>query len=412
MKRISLLVFGALLVAHFGATNATAGPLADYGDAPDPTYPSLFTSAGPYHGDTTREWLGPPPISTTTVENDSKQIDLDNDDGSAYYLSGPSGNWFHTTVSYNPNLSAASDLRYLNVLVDANNNGAWDGTRTEWIVRNYSVRMDTLPAGVTTADVFLRLPAGVNPNSIANNTTRVTLGEHTVANGSGAWGQFQRGETEDSVPVSRGGSGTPPVNPLIAGPIGPKLEKVRTGGGKWILKAPWTACNHGTGGAQTPIGAPANTYDWQVNVPTGTTFLDVALNPVPGEPHPGEAGLVVASLTPPGGGVIGAGVNLVNQVTPGQLNTFTGLFACGGAPCHDARTAIFNLVYDPDGLYFIVSNNNGVPFDPAFDSPSSPPSPGDYGSEVAMFAIPTVPEPTTWSLLALTAITGALKRRR
>src|SRR5262245_42938010 len=110
-----------LIITFLVGSIARSGPIADYGDAPDPTYPSLFNSVGPYHLDVSKEWLGPGPVSTTTTEPDSKQVDLDNDDGGAYYLSGPGDNWFHTSVSYNPNLSLATDQRYLNVLVDANN---------------------------------------------------------------------------------------------------------------------------------------------------------------------------------------------------------------------------------------------------------------------------------------------------
>lgn len=410
MKRTAY--FSALFVTSFFAAIANGGPVADYGDAPDPSYPSLFSTGGPYHLDTTREWLGPGPVTTTTTELDSKQIDLDNDDGAPYYLSGPGGNWIHTTVSFNPNLSLATDQRYLNVLVDANNNGVWDGSRPEWLVRNYNVRMDTLPLGVTTAEVFIKLAAGSDPATLANRTTRITLSDTPVPDGLGAWGQFSRGETEDYVPADRGGNGgiggagsTVPVNPLNGPGIGQKTTNLAQNDvGKWILKAGWDVCSHGVGGAITPVApaAPGNVYDWQVNVPSGWTSITVTMAGVPGEPHAGEAGLDFAALIPPA------------VITGGQINTWTGLFRCGGAPCHDARKVTFDLTFDPDGIYFIVSNNNGVPYDPAYDSPSEPPSPGDYPYDTALFALPddNVPEPSAVSLLVVPALLTMLRRRR
>ena len=419
----------AVLFVLFIGSAALAGPVADYGDAPDPTYPSLFTSGGPYHFDTGREWLGSGVVSTTTTEPDSKQVDLDNDDGSAYYLSGPGGNWFHTTVSYNPNLSLASDARYLNVLVDSNNSGQWDGTRSEWIVRNYSVRFDLMPVGITTAEVFIQMPAGVDPNAIASRTTRVTLSDQTVSNGFGAWGQFQRGETEDWVPTDHGGSGiTPPVNPTTGHPsIGPKTDQLRneSGWGKWILNAPFVVCSHGLAGALTPEAPapPARVYDWQVNVPTSTVYLDVTLSgPVPPAPHLPEPLLDIAQLVAPGGAAVGAGAPTVlvglgappGQVTPGQINLFTGRFRFPGHPAYDARNARYNLIYDPEGMYFMVSNNNGVPTDPAYDSPSGTPSSGDYPYDTALFALPgeVVPEPGTAGLLVMATMLALLRLRR
>jgi GEVED domain len=403
-----------VLVALFIAPAALAGPIADYGDAPDPAYPSLFNSVGPYHVDKDREWLGPGLLSTTTTELDSKQIDLDNDDGAPYYLSGPGGNWIHATVSYNPSLSFATDNRYLNVLVDANNDGLWSSTRPEWLVRNYNVRMDTLPGGITTAEVFVQLPAGADPASLANRTTRLTLSNTPVPNGSGAWGALTRGETEDYVPTDRGGNGgiggtgsTVPVNPPIGGGpgIGPKTTSLTENGvGKWILKAPWDACSHGTGGARTPVApAPAaNLYDWQMNVPNNVTAGPfVTFAGAPGEPHAGESGLDIAFETPPA------------VIIQGQINTWTGWYRCGGAPCHDGRTATYSVTYDPDGIYFIVSNDNGVPYDPAYDAPSGTPSSGsDYGHDIAMFAIPAIPEPGTAGLVAVASMLALPRLRR
>ena len=72
-----IMVFGLILISPA----ISAGPLAEYGDAPDPTYPSLFASQGPYHLIVTEERIGTSPVSTTTVETDALVPDGDFDDG-------------------------------------------------------------------------------------------------------------------------------------------------------------------------------------------------------------------------------------------------------------------------------------------------------------------------------------------
>lgn len=89
---LSFTPVGLYLLSAVLGSSAKAQVLADYGDAPDgvggKNYPSLFGSPNaasglnaPFHLDTSREWLGlTGPPSTTTVENDSLQVDMDFDD--------------------------------------------------------------------------------------------------------------------------------------------------------------------------------------------------------------------------------------------------------------------------------------------------------------------------------------------
>src|SRR3990172_4780092 len=61
---------------------AGSGPRADYGDAPDPAFPSLFTSDGARTLHITQFWLGNLDNPSATSEPDAKIIDSDElDDG-------------------------------------------------------------------------------------------------------------------------------------------------------------------------------------------------------------------------------------------------------------------------------------------------------------------------------------------
>ncbi|MCX5799977.1 MAG: hypothetical protein NTX17_01110 [Candidatus Eisenbacteria bacterium] len=122
----------ALLLFSFPAS---AQPMADYGDAPDPAFPSLFASSGPRHtnvGDCFVGW-------TSTTEPNALIPDLDADDGAPLIFANytPSGwtAWVYVPITIAQ--GAQAKPRYLNVLLDANSSGSWCDVPGEWIVRNF-----------------------------------------------------------------------------------------------------------------------------------------------------------------------------------------------------------------------------------------------------------------------------------
>ncbi len=184
--------------ADGGEVTVQPSVVADFGDAPDPTYPSLLGSGGVHHLDTTREWIGLS-SSVTSNEGDSNQVDLDLDDDISYFVRGSDafGNNqvdFTTVISYNgedPTLT-----RYLNVILDIDDSGSWDEGR-EWVVQNYEFSFD----GLTPEARILWLGMGVDPtlecSDYENKWMRVTLSTEMLPDGTGQWGELARGETED-----------------------------------------------------------------------------------------------------------------------------------------------------------------------------------------------------------------------
>lgn len=205
-----IMVFGLILISPA----ISAGPLAEYGDAPDPTYPSLFASQGPYHLIVTEERIGTSPVSTTTVETDALVPDGDFDDGvirlRRTLVGGLPVNVGYVTVPITINGTADNQIRYLNVVVDLNQDGNWQvyslGGRTtqqEWIVRNLAIFTEP-GTSVNISVPFVLLDTSVIPTD--QIWTRATLTTEIIDltifglagwNGTGPVGGFLRGETED-----------------------------------------------------------------------------------------------------------------------------------------------------------------------------------------------------------------------
>jgi hypothetical protein len=100
----------------------------DFGDAPDPLYPSLLASDGARHLDWNYEWLG----TSVNGEPDSKQVDLDEfDDGVSFAASNPvPGGNLHLTITISTsggvyNIGDPNDVMYLNAWIDWNQDGDW-----------------------------------------------------------------------------------------------------------------------------------------------------------------------------------------------------------------------------------------------------------------------------------------------
>lgn len=158
---------------NFQTLNVQFSPLMDFGDAPDPTYPSLRASNGARH-------TGPPDFyfgMNVDYEADSRQVNADlYDDG----LVSRSPITFSVT---NP----SSTVRYVNILIDWNQDGDWNDPG-EWAVQNFTVAV----SGNYTPNPVLSLP---------NYTwMRLTITGIQLTNYNGSWPSvFNLGETEDYI---------------------------------------------------------------------------------------------------------------------------------------------------------------------------------------------------------------------
>lgn len=227
IMRLRTLLPGALvlaLVLFAWPATVLPQPMADYGDAPDPTFPSLFASNGPRHLNLANSFIG----VASTAEPNALVPNLDADDGNPIIFASmtKAGVWmgwvyFPVTLA----MGAVGD-HYINILLDANSSGSWCDVASpkEWIVRNYKLPASHLP-GQT---VYYCL-GGFTWISYYDDMhwLRITLSERTIVanvspcgwNGQEA-ASFQLGETEDWQvgwyydPWDQHGGGTPgPIPP-------------------------------------------------------------------------------------------------------------------------------------------------------------------------------------------------------
>ena len=195
----------------------------DYGDAPDPTFPSLKSSNGAGHVNTEYEWLG----LDVNKESDSLQINADNkDDGvtisNLYSLPPCSQTVLPVIVSVKSRDDPAhvygnGKLLYLNMLFDWDLSGKWQGaifcgfppgfSAPEHAVLNYPIDVSSWPQDATTQTVIVPLKTGQITQNI---WVRATLSyDQTVGFPWNGTGKFSFGETEDYGPPS---STEPPPN--------------------------------------------------------------------------------------------------------------------------------------------------------------------------------------------------------
>ncbi len=170
--------FAEAFAGHAGELTA-AGPLGaqagDYGDAPDPPYPSAAARNGARHLDPTHEWLG----SGVDVETDTRQVNSDAfDDGVslfAPYLPGELGRLdFDVHVADPGGSRYGSEPErqiYVNAWLDWNGDGDWDdpeehavaglavcpadwadGETSAWVTGTF-----TVPTSVTEGPLWVRV---------------------------------------------------------------------------------------------------------------------------------------------------------------------------------------------------------------------------------------------------------------
>ena len=359
--------------------------LCDYGDAPDnaapmANYPSLLSSNGVYHRDTQYFWLGP---GGATTELDSLQIDADTDDNRHWWArrrddTGKETNWFITEVYYDLSQLTPTDSIFLNVLIDMDADGIWNGLGSpdEWAVKNYEITYDSLPTSTNYITVVHRVPDYFHPaNMLSSNPnlpylwTRVTLSESPAPGGTGYWGGlFYRGETED-FPVTT----LIPNDPCTVALAGPAQlppppaktwlvhdnKKLRAQGG-----FPQGSCPHGYQGALVPLcpakGAP---YYCKVFVPPATTSLKFKLETgVKGCcPHCSKLGAAEIRVSPAAaagvkhvvaGGKNAWGPNVALSVKQGVVATVKPYVCFNSAPGHDKGRMWVDMIYDPANQYF------------------------------------------------------------
>ncbi|MHA2609849.1 MAG: InlB B-repeat-containing protein [bacterium JZ-2024 1] len=169
-------VYAQFQIDHLSWWNVDyPGPCGkDFGDAPDPTYPSLLSSNGARHDSTCRAWLG-------------RWVDNEND------ADLPDKDWFDDSIiQIAPLTVRVSNYNwpgtlYLNVLSDQNNDGDWSDPG-EWVVQNQPVNLP------------LRRSAPVETTFTWDEKRwiRITLtGAPITDNPWTGTGSFEIGETED-----------------------------------------------------------------------------------------------------------------------------------------------------------------------------------------------------------------------
>ena len=181
---------------------------ADYGDAPDPFYPSRKESNGARHVSSQYEWIG----LGVSSEPDSKQINVDDyDDGIAIYKLHTLPPCTNTvlpiivSVENRNNLNhpyGSDNLLYLNLLFDWDIDGHWAGAANcgvvapEHAVVNYPIDVSQWPQGATTKTVIVPLATG--QLTYESLWVRATLSyKETASINWDGTGQFLFGETED-----------------------------------------------------------------------------------------------------------------------------------------------------------------------------------------------------------------------
>jgi len=168
-------VFAEFLANHFSWWNVDKPPkicAGEFGDAPDPTYPTKASSNGVYHRDMCRAWLGAWVDADFTAQVPNKDI---YDDGllAVQPVKVRVANWNFTSTLY------------LNVLVDSNDDGDF-ADANEWIVQNLHVSVATGKYKVVTTSAYIDTESWI----------RLTLTGESITAYDGH-GTYAIGETED-----------------------------------------------------------------------------------------------------------------------------------------------------------------------------------------------------------------------
>ena len=175
----------------------------EFGDAPDPTHPSLLASNGARHTPTDTEFLG---LQSTgdgkDFEPNAKVTDLDLFDDGLLTLALTTGNPAQT-VDFEVTNNISDDTLLVNILLDLNGDGDWDdtvGAQSEHVVQNQPITPLVGPAeGTFTSLPFSTVGATPGPTWMRVTLTRQSINagwDGTMAS-AGYAEPFECGETED-----------------------------------------------------------------------------------------------------------------------------------------------------------------------------------------------------------------------
>lgn len=184
-------------------------PQFDFGDAPDPAFPTLEASQGPRHTTVNQEWIGSNDAGDTTTEAAASVVDLDPEGAGPsvfiriYAVSIPAPTIAAVAVTAAPPFDTP---RFLNVFHDVDNDGDWSGgVFDEWIGRNLPIDFtgaQTLPNG--NRRLWIQVPPFyysddnvLDPRWLRATVSREPLPVGGPTDGRGLPAGFTHGETED-----------------------------------------------------------------------------------------------------------------------------------------------------------------------------------------------------------------------
>lgn len=161
----------------------------DWGDAPDPTYPSLQVNNGAYHKYHTF-WLG----EQVSGENNSKQVDSDEfDDGIVFLGSGPNPGGPYNGIYYIPGEYGAVRVIvagtscctvYIHGWIDWNGDG-------DWYDEGENIFSEGIPAAPRVIDIEFQVPLSMVPG---DTWARFRVDHENL---NSVTGVAEKGEVED-----------------------------------------------------------------------------------------------------------------------------------------------------------------------------------------------------------------------
>jgi hypothetical protein len=192
------IVIVVLIVSSFACnlpSQVTPTPartlIADYGDAPDPNFPSLLASRGAHTLDITQFWLGSTQEPSATTEPDAKIIDRDElDDGLERVIA--QGSALALTFRAVKSRNANGGIVYFNLLADLNADGRWQG-QNEWVTINREIQL----APGASEIIESRLASAPKNFWIRATLTDKPVDAAAFPNGWDGTGEFAKGEVED-----------------------------------------------------------------------------------------------------------------------------------------------------------------------------------------------------------------------
>jgi hypothetical protein len=198
--RLILAVAIIALACNIGPPPPTLDPaqnefgIADFGDAPDPNFPTLLARDGARAQDPSRFWLGSLGAPPST-EPDAKIVNRDETDDGLVELLVTAGKVFVTFQAVK-SPDAGPGIAYFNLLADSNGDGKWQdftapgGVVSEWVVVNRALN---LAPGET---VQIKAEFLLTQGSLVA-WVRATLTDTPAPDGWNGTGRFAQGEVED-----------------------------------------------------------------------------------------------------------------------------------------------------------------------------------------------------------------------